>query len=82
MSNRWGCHACGEVSDLEQLLTAKSPFDPDDNLTACPRCKRLHELYQVCDEPGCKRETSCGFLVEDGGYRRTCSTHATYWSKK
>lgn len=28
----------------------------------------------LCDEPGCKAASSCGFPTETG-YRRTCGTH-------
>ena len=35
------------------------------------------EIYRRCDEPGCTREGTCGFPVDDG-YRRTCFEH---WEK-
>jgi len=35
-------------------------------------------IYNQCDEPGCQREATCGFPVEDG-YRRTCGDHYTLY---
>ena len=65
-----------------ELLTAPSPFDMSDTLTACPTCKEVNDFYEVCDEPGCTREAGCGFPAgpEFGGYRRTCFEHSQ-WSQ-
>jgi hypothetical protein len=35
------------------------------------------EVSRQCDEPGCTKESSCGFPVE-GGYRRTCYDHSVF----
>jgi len=41
----------------------------------CPEWHTETCEFQVrCDEPGCKRETTCGFPTESG-YRQTCSEH-------
>ena len=34
----------------------------------------LKQALNLCDEPGCYEEASCGFNAENG-YRRTCSEH-------
>lgn len=59
------------------MLIAPNPFDPTDELYACPRCKSL-DLYAACEEPGCWKEASNGGPGPDGKYRRACSTHG-FW---
>lgn len=39
--------------------------------------KKLKEFANVCDEPGCFRNASCGW-PSDEGYRRTCYEHSNY----
>lgn len=39
------------------------------------KLEQLKDVLNLCDEPGCFREVSCGFPVEGGGYRSTCSDH-------
>lgn len=78
---RWRCRVCNHISTSTELLTAPSPFDPTDALTACPNCKVCDEGFEaLCDEPGCTLEAGCGWPTGDmtdawGGYRRTCSRH-------
>jgi len=76
----WRCRECGTVTLETELLTAPSPFDAADTLTACPECKEVNDFYEVCDEPGCTREACCGFPAgpEFGGYRRTCFEHSQW----
>ena len=58
-----------------EMLIALSPFNPDTILSACPKCKQCDEgFFQLCDEPGCDREATCGWPHPDG-YRRTCGEH-------
>jgi hypothetical protein len=73
----WRCKACGHISTESELLTAPSPFSPDDTLTACPECKVCDEGFeQLCDEPGCQREATCGWPSRlENRYRRTCFLH-------
>jgi hypothetical protein len=66
------CHSCFPLSDA---LRAPSPFDPSDELLACPICKSVNSLSLVCDEPGCERLRSCGFPTATG-YRSTCWEHS------
>ena len=44
----------------------------------CPHCVMEHvwpcPTIPRCDEPGCEKETSCGW-PSDTGYRRTCGGH-------
>lgn len=77
LSERWRCHDCGAITPDAELLHAPSPFDPDDELTACPRCRGVAQFDLLCDEPGCDKVGSCGWPTPHGGYRRTCYQHAT-----
>lgn len=70
----WRCKCCDWDGTLGDLLTAPSPFRPDDTLTACPACKVHDELVNMCDESGCRRDATCGFPT-DTAYRRTCGKH-------
>lgn len=75
---RWRCGSCGTITLEFALLTAQSPFDETDILTACPECKWVGDFDEICDEPGCTEEASCWFRVADeafGDYRRTCNKH-------
>lgn len=36
---------------------------------------------EICDEPGCLNDVSCGFTTEDG-YRSTCSEHYREYQKR
>jgi hypothetical protein len=67
-----GCNWRGMETEL---LTAQDPFDVEEILTACPRCKGIFELRIACDEPGCWYEVTCGTPTPNG-YRQTCGKHA------
>ena len=71
----WKCKVCNHVVAQSAMLTAPSPFDPDDQLLACPKCKQCDEGFtELCDEPGCRQEAHCGWPSKEG-YRRTCGDH-------
>jgi hypothetical protein len=78
---QWRCMGCQTISLESEFLTAPSPFNPDDTLTACPKCLEVEGttvFEEICDEPGCTEQATCGFPVDDeafGGYRRTCGKH-------
>lgn len=78
---RWICNGCRTLLKQGWLLSAPSPFDAEQTLTGCPRCKQCDESFtEVCDEPTCLREAGCGWPTGDdldnwGGYRRTCYQH-------
>jgi hypothetical protein len=74
MGKRIFC-GCGWRGELSQLLRAPNPFDPLDEVTACPNCKTLEGTTQhACDEPGCWKEVTCGTPTPNG-YRSTCGQH-------
>jgi hypothetical protein len=84
-NKQWRCTNCLQISLQPELLTGPSPFDPEDILTGCPKCKSVDGFDEICDEPGCKQRAHCGWPTDSdndefGGYRRTCSQHYTHMS--
>ena len=75
MSDRLFCNErrCGWRGT--EALTAPNPFDAEDTIAGCPKCKEINSLLVACDEPGCWNEASCGTPVANG-YRHTCGKHA------
>jgi len=71
---RWRCTECVTIFEEDVLLKAPNPFSPQEDIVGCPVCKAVDNFHDVCDEPGCKADTSCGFPI-NGGYRRTCHEH-------
>lgn len=72
---RWLCLDCryiGVEADFDRHKDPKSAA----HWTVCPRCRTADNIRLVCDEPGCTRESSCGFPTDDGGYRHTCFEHS------
>ena len=78
---KWQCNNCNIIISKDEWLTAPSPFDPDEMLTACPRCRQCVDGFALlCDEPGCTRPATCGWPTgaaddEWGGYRHSCGDH-------
>lgn len=58
----------------DKILRATSPFDAEETLYACPKCKTVNSVVVACDEPGCWKEATCG-TPTDNDYRRTCGKH-------
>jgi len=81
-ANLWQCKECSAQVLEADMLAAPSPFDSAYTLWACPKCKQCDEgFFQICDEPGCNQEATCGWPTNDGGYRRTCSEHMKGFAK-
>jgi hypothetical protein len=72
---RWGCKHCTWLDVQSKLLVAANPFDTTDTIVGCPQCKGIDCFWEVCDEPGCVQEATCGFPTGQG-YRRTCHHHS------
>lgn len=68
------CPECSAQMHDADVLTAPNPFDPQDTVTGCPKCRAVTNVLVVCDEPGCWREASGGAPTL-AGYRHTCSEH-------
>jgi hypothetical protein len=80
----WRCKTCNVCTPTESLLRAPSPFNPEDELLACPSCKHCDEGFdEMCDEPGCARTASSGWKPKDQPYRRTCGEHmgVHHWNR-
>lgn len=77
MSTKYKCGNCGKISQQKDILTAPDPFDLGEIIFGCPFCKQIGELFTLCDEPGCKEISTCGFPSKNSknGYRRTCGKH-------
>ena len=67
-------HHCTWIGREREILTAENPFDENDKITACPKCKTIDSLVFACDEEDCWRSVSCGTSTQSG-YRRTCHEH-------
>ena len=65
---------CNWRGTEKEVLTAPSPFDADDTINGCPKCKAIGTIVYACDEQGCWRETSSGTPTPTG-YRSTCFEH-------
>ncbi len=65
---------CGWHGNSDDTLRAPNPFDPEEVIWGCPKCKTVNEIYPACDEEGCWEPTTCGTPTE-AGYRTTCGKH-------
>jgi len=70
---RWKCQTCNLINS--ELLEAPNPFDASLTIYGCPGCKDVNCFVNICDEPGCTDEATCGWPDEDRIYRRTCYRH-------
>lgn len=73
-SDRYVCENCNHRMTGNAVLTAPSPFDPQDRICGCPRCFAVNEIRGTCDEPGCWEQDTMG-TPTPAGYRRTCWQH-------
>jgi len=65
---------CGWQGADDDVLTGKNPFDYDDEIIGCPKCKSIDSIIPVCDEDGCWERASCGTPTK-ARYRNTCWLH-------
>lgn len=56
--------------DIERMHTIKETVCNEK--IESPSLKRM---LNMCDEPGCFKDASCGTPIEDNKYRWTCSNH-------
>lgn len=63
---RCGGRHCDWRGYEHEVLRAPNPFAPDDEIWGCPECRGIETMLEVCDEPGCWRETSCGTPTKNG----------------
>lgn len=69
-----GEYRCNWRGTDAEVLHAPNPFDPEDEISGCPKCKEINSIYRACDEPGCWDRVSCGTTTPNG-YRQTCGKH-------
>lgn len=72
MIDKWICLECRWIGEHDKLIVGKDPWG--DDVLYCPQCHLPEHITSACDEPGCTREGTCGFPI-DNGYRRTCGEH-------
>ena len=70
------CEYIGTIETMDQVTDPK-PIEgtTPDIWTICPECRMPEHFISLCDEPGCKKEVTCGTPTPNGGYRQTCSEH-------
>jgi hypothetical protein len=74
--NKMKCLNCGHKLHESDLLKATNPFDIDEFIYACPKCKSMDDLVMVCDIAGCLKEATCGTPTQDEWrYRNVCGDH-------
>ena len=78
-SRIYRCDDCGKRAPEGEWLTVHVPHpkagEEPVGASQCPECGELNSLTNMCDEPGCRSEASCGWPTPDGSYRRTCGEH-------
>lgn len=73
--SRWQCKSCSWEGTDKDLLKAPSPFNPDDELTACPDCQAVEDFDEMCEIDGCDNYASCGWPSYSRRYVRSCGKH-------
>lgn len=71
------CTKCYWKGKNQGILKAKNPFNPSELIQGCPQCRSVDTIIDVCDEPNCWLNISCGTPTKEG-YRSTCGKHAPY----
>lgn len=65
------------MGPVKQVLRATHPFEPQEEVWGCPKCRDIGTLKSVCDAPHCTQFYTCGW-PSPKGYRQTCFEH---WKK-
>jgi predicted RNA-binding Zn-ribbon protein involved in translation (DUF1610 family) len=68
------CDNCGWRGNSVEILRCPSPFCADDEIMACPKCRRQDGLRTCCDNPGCTKPVTMG-TPTPYGYAMTCRFH-------
>lgn len=68
------CDECNWHGTVQEMLVAPNPFEPDENIYACPNCKNINTLFRACDAPGCWKRSTCGTSLKNR-YMITCGKH-------
>jgi hypothetical protein len=70
----WRCKECASIMAESMLLSAPNPFDSNDVLTGCPKCKSVDCFDPICDVEDCTKFAGCGTPTSEA-YRWTCGEH-------
>lgn len=75
------CDECGhELSESKIIVIYVDHPKPGFDRVAvnqCPECGAVEQFKNMCDEPRCRLEATCGWPTIGGDYRRTCGPHMT-----
>ncbi len=76
MSEKTKCtnRRCNWTGYNNQLLSAQNPFEQDEIMYACPKCRDTENITGVCEIDKCWEESTCGLNTLDG-YKRLCCNH-------
>ena len=64
---------CGQVATADELLKAVHPFDPEDYVYGCPKCKDIGSMVGKCWK--CDRPATSGTPTDKHGYVWSCYDH-------
>lgn len=59
----------------DELLRGENPFDKDEFIFGCPKCKGINTDLAACEIENCWEEVSCGYSTKEGTYIQTCRKH-------
>ena len=45
------CSVCRWEGKAEDILVAVNPFDPEEEIEGCPKCKSIDSFYNPDEEP-------------------------------
>jgi len=74
MEQKVKCNQCGWKGLNSATLKGINPFDNEEPIYGCPKCRGINSTDAACDEEGCWSLVVCGTSTTEG-YRNTCATH-------
>ena len=71
---RWMCDSCDAIVANADLLHAANPFDREQEVLGCPKCKAVDDFRRVCGFDGCENAATGGTPYR-GQYVQRCWKH-------
>ena len=65
---------CKWTGRVTEVMESPNPFNAEDTIVGCPKCKDVNCLVYACDFEGCWKNVSSGTPTCDG-YKNTCYEH-------